>query len=267
MFSKPTWPLYFFCIITVLSQLFTAVMNITNSLIWWGRIDIDLILIGCIDSFVVTSLISPPTIYLIKKYFNLGEINLKLQKEVIDRKHAEEALRESEERFSKAFNTNPGPMAISEIETGRFIDVNEQTLRSLEFTREEMIGHTSYELGIWDNPEDRTRMITQLHSKGSFREYPVRFITKSRNTLDVLWSAEIITTRQQEGTTFPVFRHHRTKAGGGGAAGKRKKIPFDRRKYGGRDIDSRYEFALYIYQPIHHAPPWIHCRGGHAGNP
>jgi PAS domain S-box-containing protein len=193
MFSKPTWPLYFFCIVTVLSQLLTAAMNITNSLIWWRRIDIELILIGCIDSFVVTSLISPSAIYLIKKYFNLEEINLKLQKEVIDRRRAEEGLRESDERFSKAFNINPGPLAISEIETGRFLDVNEQTLRLLEFTREKMIGHTSHELGIWDNPEDRTRMITYLHSKGSFREYPVRFITKSCNTLDVLWSAEIIT--------------------------------------------------------------------------
>ena len=113
--------------------------------------------------------------------------------DITDRRQAAEALRESEGRFFLAFNSSPGPMAISEIETGRFLDVNEQTLRLLEFTREEMMGHTSYELGIWNNPEDRTWMITHLNSKGSFREYPVRFITKSRNTLDVLWSAEIIT--------------------------------------------------------------------------
>ena len=123
----------------------------------------------------------------------LSDANRKLIQEMEERKRIEETLQESEERFSKAFNTSPGPMAISEIETGSFIDVNEQTLRLLEFTREEMIGHTSYELGIWDNLEDRTQMRTQLQSKGSFREYPVRFITKSRNTLDVMWSAEIIT--------------------------------------------------------------------------
>ncbi|MCG6533652.1 MAG: PAS domain S-box protein [Syntrophales bacterium LBB04] len=113
--------------------------------------------------------------------------------DITRRKWIEEALRKSEERFSKAFNANPAPMTISEIETGRFIDVNEQTLRTLEFIREEMIGHTSHELGIWDDPECRTRLVMQLHREGSFREIPVRFITKSRKTLDVLWSAEIIT--------------------------------------------------------------------------
>jgi PAS domain S-box-containing protein len=109
------------------------------------------------------------------------------------RKQAELALRESEERFFLAFNSSPGPMSISEIETGRFIDVNEQTLRTLEFTREEMIGRTSYELGIWDDPESRIRLVKKLQGEGSFREFPVRFITKFRNTRDVLWSAEIIT--------------------------------------------------------------------------
>ena len=106
MFSHPRWPFYFFCIITMVSQVFTAAMNITNSLIWWQRIDRDLVLIGCIDSFVVTSLIAPAVIYLIKRYFNLEEMNLKLQKEVNERITAEDALRSSEERFKSIISTS-----------------------------------------------------------------------------------------------------------------------------------------------------------------
>lgn len=123
----------------------------------------------------------------------LETANQQLQQEILSRRQTEEAFRESEERFSKVFRTSPGPMTISEIETGRFIDANEQTLRMLDFKREELIGRTSHEIGIWDNPEDRTRMRKQLQSTGTFREYPVRFITKTGKPLNVLWSAEIIT--------------------------------------------------------------------------
>ncbi len=99
LFSNRRWPVYIFCIITLLSQLLTAAMNIANSLIWWGRIDLDLILIGCIDSFVVTSLITPAVIYFIKNYFNLEEMNRKLQKEITERTMAEKALRENEQKY------------------------------------------------------------------------------------------------------------------------------------------------------------------------
>ena len=121
-----------------------------------------------------------------------GRLIYAAARDITERKQAEEALRESEARFSKAFNTSPGPMTISEIETGRFIDVNEQTLRTLGFAREEMIGHTSNELGIWGDPEDRAPLVMKLQNEGSFREFPVRFVTKSGNTRDVLWSAETI---------------------------------------------------------------------------
>jgi PAS domain S-box-containing protein len=99
LFSHPRWPLFFFLGINILSLLFTAIMNIINSLIWWGRIDPDLILIGCVDSLVVSSLITPGAIYLIRHAFNLEEMNRKLLKEISEKTMAETALRESEEKY------------------------------------------------------------------------------------------------------------------------------------------------------------------------
>ncbi len=113
--------------------------------------------------------------------------------DVTERKMAEAALRESEERFFKAFSLSPAPMVISEIETGRFLDVNEQWLRMMEHSREETVGHTSYEQGIWEDPEVRIRMGKALKETGSFRDAPVRFITKSGRIRDALWSAEKVT--------------------------------------------------------------------------
>jgi len=120
----------------------------------------------------------------------LAARNVALAEEVLERGRAEEALRESEERFSKAFALSPAPMVISDMDTGRFIDVNEQWLRMLEHTREETIGHTSYEQQIWENPEVRTRLGRRLKETGSFGDEPIRFITKSGVIKDALWSAE-----------------------------------------------------------------------------
>jgi PAS domain-containing protein len=51
------------------------------------------------------------------------------------RKETEEALRASEERFSKAFRSNPAPIAISTIDEGRYIDANDRFLEMFGYTR------------------------------------------------------------------------------------------------------------------------------------
>lgn len=113
-------------------------------------------------------------------------------RDVTDRTLAEETLKASEERFSKAFHASPAPMVISDISTGRFIDVNERWLLMLGHSREETINHTSKELMIWADPEHRDRTIKILNEKGSFRDIPTAFRTKHGNICHALWSAEII---------------------------------------------------------------------------
>ena len=108
-------------------------------------------------------------------------------------KQAEDALRSSQERFSKAFHSSPAPMVISTLTDGRFIDVNRRFLDMLEYNRDELIGSTSEELRILENPEQRHLCVMWLQQNGSIREKPIRFRTKKGGYRDVLWSAEIIT--------------------------------------------------------------------------
>jgi PAS domain S-box-containing protein len=108
-------------------------------------------------------------------------------------KQTEEALRSSQERFSKAFHSSPAPMVISTLTDGRFIDANRRFLDMLEYNRDELIGSTSEELRILGNPEKRHFAVTWLQQNGSIREKPIRFRTKKGGFRDVLWSAEIIT--------------------------------------------------------------------------
>ena len=61
-------------------------------------------------------------------------------RDITERKKAEEELRESEERFSKAFHNSPVPQIITRVGDFRYVDSNESVLRLLEYSRQEIIG-------------------------------------------------------------------------------------------------------------------------------
>jgi len=121
-----------------------------------------------------------------------------LRAEVEERKRSEAALRESEERFSKAFKSSPAPLAISDITTGELIDMNDCWLEMLGYEKAEQVGKTSRELGLWADPSERDRIVAMLRQKGSFKEESIIFKTKDGRELHTLWSAEAISLGGRE---------------------------------------------------------------------
>jgi PAS domain S-box-containing protein len=109
-----------------------------------------------------------------------------------DREHANEALGLSEEKFHKAFRSSPDWVVISTLEDGFYIDVNEAFLETTGYRREEVIGRTSIELGIWADPEQRKGMVKVLHEQKMVRNLEAQFRMKSGEIRFVLWSAEVI---------------------------------------------------------------------------
>jgi PAS domain S-box-containing protein len=94
-----------------------------------------------------------------------------------------------EERFLKAFHASPSAMTISRLEDGRYIDVNERWLQLVEMTREQVLGHTSIELGFWSASE-REGMLAALHQDGSMRDRELRFRSARGRPFTALMSAE-----------------------------------------------------------------------------
>jgi PAS domain S-box-containing protein len=111
-------------------------------------------------------------------------------RDVTDRKRSLDELRQSEERFSKAFRANPQPMALTTMAEGRYLDVNDSLLAISGYQREELIGHTALELGVWGAPERRHDFIAQLREKGSLVNVETKFRTKNGEVRTFLSSAE-----------------------------------------------------------------------------
>ncbi len=111
-------------------------------------------------------------------------------------------LRESEERFSRAFNANPSLMSLSERDENtlewHYVDVNESFLTVFGFKREEVIGRTANELGIMTDDAVREEMQRMLRENGRVREYEVRSVSRSGRQLHGLFSAEVIKLRHRD---------------------------------------------------------------------
>ena len=108
------------------------------------------------------------------------------------RNEAEQALRSSEEKFSKAFHASPDSIVITRAEDGTYIDVNEAFQEMTGYTRDEVIGHSSLELKLWADPDARMVMLRLLNQYGHVRNLDVRFRVKSGETRELLWSADVI---------------------------------------------------------------------------
>ena len=79
-------------------------------------------------------------------------------RDITGRKEAEEALRQSEERFSRAFQLSPVAIALSTLPEGRFIDVNDSFLHTFDFSRENVIDRTAVELNLWEDEIGRAHV-------------------------------------------------------------------------------------------------------------
>jgi diguanylate cyclase (GGDEF)-like protein/PAS domain S-box-containing protein len=103
-----------------------------------------------------------------------------------------EQMRASEERFARAFRASPAAMSISTLRTGTYVDVNDAFVQLTARSRDDTIGRTSLEIGIWDNAEDRWGMAKTLETEGSLKDMPVKFRRSTGELRDVLISAEAI---------------------------------------------------------------------------
>ncbi|MDX2216245.1 MAG: ATP-binding protein [Oculatellaceae cyanobacterium bins.114] len=104
----------------------------------------------------------------------------------------ETELYESEERFTKVFRFSPDPIAITTFKDGKFIVVNDSFLQWYGYTRSEIVGRTSNDLNLWQDPDEYQSVIQQLQRQGVVRDLEVMHYTKAGDVRTMLLSAEKI---------------------------------------------------------------------------
>lgn len=132
------------------------------------------------------------------RIFRLGNQLSLFWREVTERMQAAQSLRESEERFSKAFMAAPYALSISRISDGRIVEVNQSFERLFGYSREEVIGRTSLELGMFANPADRQAAIEQVREQGSLRDFELDIRTRNGEARPVSLSIERLNLDQEE---------------------------------------------------------------------
>lgn len=112
--------------------------------------------------------------------------------DVTEQKRAEEELRVSEDRFSKAFNLAPQRMGIIRIKDGVVLYVNNRWVRDTGFTREEIVNHPIFELSAWLDEKERGSIRQILEESEPFHDRESRLSTNGGEERVVLASAEVI---------------------------------------------------------------------------
>lgn len=110
----------------------------------------------------------------------------------IERKRAEDALRQSEEKFRTIFQTSTDGIVISDLDTGTYLEVNEGYLALSGYTREELVGKSALELGTWVDPGERAELVRRLREKGLVSGMEIRVRRKDGTVRYVLISAQIV---------------------------------------------------------------------------
>ncbi len=118
-------------------------------------------------------------------------------KDITEKKAAEKSLTESQERFKLAFETSPDAVNINRLNDGMYLEINDGFTRITGFEREDVIGKTSLEINIWDNPEDRLKLVSGIQQFGHVNNLEAKFRLKNGDVIYGLMSASIITLKNE----------------------------------------------------------------------
>ena len=122
----------------------------------------------------------------------LNTLSEELVSHITQLKENEERIQASQKIFSTVFYKSPVMNSITDANTGKFIDVNENFVEFSGFTKEEIIGRSSLELNLIPNPEQRAEVISAIKKNGYTRDVIMELRSKKGETRWVSTSSHAV---------------------------------------------------------------------------
>ena len=122
--------------------------------------------------------------------------------DITERKNSEKALRESEEKFSILFGQASLPTALTQSPGHEFVDVNDAFVELFGFTKEELIGKTSIEIGLNRNVESRTQNIEKIKGQRQLLNSEQNFFSKSGKQITILTNVSAVEINGKDHAVF-----------------------------------------------------------------
>jgi two-component system, cell cycle sensor histidine kinase and response regulator CckA len=116
-----------------------------------------------------------------------------IDRDITERRWAEEALKESEERYKRTLEAVPNLIAVTRIEDGRFLHVNEHFCTVMGYSRDEALAKTPVDLNLLVNTSDRRRFIEILKEKGEINNFEIKYRKKDGSIIETLLSGRPLT--------------------------------------------------------------------------
>jgi PAS domain S-box-containing protein len=124
-------------------------------------------------------------------------LSMELEQELSQRLQAQEELRQSEEKFAKAFQTSPYAIAITRMKDGKFIEINDAFATLTGYSRAEVMAESSIGLKLWVNQQDREGVVSSLSQGVPVIGKEFLFRKKNGEILTGLFSSRSIQLNQQ----------------------------------------------------------------------
>ena len=117
-------------------------------------------------------------------------------RDITERRQIEQQLKESEEKFSKAFYQQDIAMELVDLDAGTRMDFNDKYCEITGYSRKELLNSNIYEKNLWLNPEGQLKAADELRNTGSISEFPMDIVQKSGARKNLLLSATLLNLEQ-----------------------------------------------------------------------